>query len=83
MGVLCDGMTEKAVNYVAGIVRKGKYKKSIHIKYHWSSRGTVLSISLNSTGIIPLCQLMNIKCFHPMAAVLEELGKKKVHGRKL
>lgn len=75
------GMTEKAVNHVAKILEKEDIKVNIH-RVPETSWGTVLASAWNSTGIILAMPTYEYKMFPPMAAVLEELGKKKVFGRK-
>ncbi|MSU00783.1 FprA family A-type flavoprotein [Tissierella pigra] len=75
------GMTEKAVNYVAELLEKESIKVNSH-QVPQESWGTVLASAWNSTGIILAMPTYEYKMFPPMAAVLEELGKKKVQGRK-
>lgn len=75
------GMTEKAVNYVAELLEKESIKVNSH-QVPQDSWGTVLASAWNSTGIILAMPTYEYKMFPPMAAVLEELGKKKVQGRK-
>ncbi len=75
------GMTEKAVNYLAKILEKEDIKVNIH-RVPQTSSGTILASAWNSTGIILAMPTYEYKMFPPMAAVLEELGKKRVFGRK-
>lgn len=75
------GMTEKAVNYVAKVLEEENIKFNVH-RVPEVSWGTVLASAWNSTGIILAMPTYEYKMFPPMAAVLEELGKKKVFGRK-
>ncbi|MBU5426096.1 FprA family A-type flavoprotein [Tissierella pigra] len=75
------GMTEKAVNYVVELLEKESIKVKLH-QVPQDSWGTVLASAWNSTGIILAMPTYEYKMFPPMAAVLEELGKKKVQGRK-
>ncbi|MBU5311665.1 FprA family A-type flavoprotein [Tissierella carlieri] len=75
------GMTEKAVNYVVKVLEEENIKFNVH-RVPEVSWGTVLASAWNSTGIILAMPTYEYKMFPPMAAVLEELGKKKVFGRK-
>lgn len=75
------GMTEKAVDYIVKILEGEDIKVNIH-RVPETSWGTVLASAWNSTGIILAMPTYEYKMFPPMAAVLEELGKKKVFGRK-
>lgn len=76
------GMTEKAVDHIKQVLEKEDVKVNIH-RVPEDSWGTVLKSSWNSTGLVLAMPTYEYKMFPPMAAVLEELGKKKVHGRKV
>ncbi|HKM04358.1 MAG TPA: FprA family A-type flavoprotein [Lachnospiraceae bacterium] len=75
------GMTEKAVRYVEKILKKEDIKVHIH-QVPNDSWGSILTSAWTSTGIILAMPTYEFKMFPPMAAVLEELGKKKVMNRK-
>lgn len=75
------GMTEKAVNHAVKILEEENIKVNVH-RVPETSWGTILASAWNSTGIILAMPTYEYKMFPPMAAVLEELGKKKVQGRK-
>lgn len=75
------GMTEKAVNYVKELLEKETIKVNIH-QVPNDSWGTVLTSAWTSTGIILAMPTYEYKMFPPMAATLEELGRKKVANRK-
>lgn len=75
------GMTEKAVNHVVEILKNEDIKVNIH-RVPEDSWGTVLASVWVSTGVILAMPTYEYKMFPPMAAVLEELGKKKAFGRK-
>ncbi|MDF2586577.1 MAG: beta-lactamase domain protein [Anaerocolumna sp.] len=75
------GMTEKAVKHALSILEKEDIKVHVH-KVPEDSWGTVLTSAWTSTGIILAMPTYEFKMFPPMAAVLEELGKKKVLNRK-
>lgn len=75
------GMTEKAVNYVVEELKKYDIKVNVH-KVPEDSCGTVLASVWNSTGVILAMPTYEYKMFPPMAAVLDEIGRKKAVGRK-
>jgi len=75
------GMTEKAVNHVIEVLKKEDIKVNIH-QIPQTDWGTVLTSAWTSTGIILAMPTYEFKMFPPMAAVLEELGRKKVSNRK-
>lgn len=75
------GMTEKAVEHVVEVLEKENIKVNVH-RVPETSWGTVLASAWTSTGIILAMPTYEYKMFPPMAAVLEELGKKKVFNRK-
>ncbi|MBM7562839.1 FprA family A-type flavoprotein [Fusibacter tunisiensis] len=75
------GMTAEAVQFVE------KRLKASGIKYHIhqvpeTSWGEVLTSVWTSSAVILGMPTYEYKMFPPMSAVLEELGKKKVQGRK-
>lgn len=74
------GMTEKAVKYI----EKQLTDKGINVKSHnvvKDSWGTVLASTWEATGIILAMPTYENKMYPPMAAVLEEILKKKVDNR--
>lgn len=75
------GMTEKAVNYAVKILEKENITVHAH-RVPETSWGTILSSAWTSTGIILAMPTYEYKMFPPLAAALEELGKKKVLNRK-
>ncbi len=75
------GMTEKAVKHAVQVLENENIKVHVH-QVPQDSWGEVLTSAWTSTGIILAMPTYEFKMFPPMAAVLEELGKKKVHGRK-
>ncbi len=75
------GMTEKAVKHVVNLLEKEDIKVHIHNVPN-DSWGTVLTSAWTSSAIILAMPTYEFKMFPPMAAVLEELGKKKVNNRK-
>lgn len=76
------GMTEKAVNHIKEILEGEDIKVNAH-RVPQTSWGTILASSWNSTGLVLAMPTYEYKMFPPMAAVLEEMGKKKVCGRKV
>jgi len=75
------GMTEKAVQHVIKVLEQEKIQYNVH-RVPETSWGTILASAWTSTGIILAMPTYEYKMFPPMAAVLEELGKKKVLNRK-
>ena len=75
------GMTEKAVKHAIKVLEGENIKVHVH-NVPETSWGTVLASAWTSTGIILAMPTYEYKMFPPMAAVLEELGNKKVQGRK-
>lgn len=75
------GMTEKAVQHAIKVLEQEKIKLHIH-RVPETSWGTILASAWTSTGIILAMPTYEYKMFPPMAAALEELGKKKVLNRK-
>ncbi|NLY85687.1 MAG: FprA family A-type flavoprotein [Tissierellia bacterium] len=76
------GMTEKAVKHVIDVLEREKIRYHVH-RVPEDSWGTILTSAWTSTGIILGMPTYEYKMFPPMAAVLEELGKKKVFNRKV
>lgn len=75
------GMTETAVKHVVRVLEEEGIPYHVH-QVPAASWGTVLASAWTSTGIILAMPTYEYKMFPPMAAVLEELGKKKVLNRK-
>lgn len=75
------GMTEKAVKHAVRVLENEDIIVHVH-QVPQDSWGEILTSAWTSTGIILAMPTYEFKMFPPMASVLEELGKKKVHGRK-
>jgi len=75
------GMTEKAVHHVITTLEKEDIAVHVH-QVPKDSWGTILTSAWTSTGIILAMPTYEFKMFPPMAAALEELGKKRVCNRK-
>lgn len=75
------GMTEKAVNHVVKVLEKEDITVHVH-QLPQTSWGTILASIWTSTGVILAMPTYEYKMFPPMAAVLLEIGNKKVFGRK-
>lgn len=69
-------MTEKAVKYVIDVLEQEKITYHVH-RVPEDSWGTVLASVWTSTGVILAMPTYEFKIFPPMAAVLEEIGKKR------
>ena len=76
------GMTEKSVDHIKKVLEGEDIKVNSH-RVPQTSWGTILASSWNSTGLVLAMPTYEYKMFPPMAAVLEEMGKKKVCGRKV
>lgn len=75
------GMTEKAVNHAIKVLEQEDIKVNVH-QVPQTSWGTILAAAWTSTGIILAMPTYEYKMFPPLATILEELGNKKVFGRK-
>ncbi|MGB8452496.1 MAG: FprA family A-type flavoprotein [Anaerocolumna sp.] len=75
------GMTADAVSHAVQLLQNEDIVVHVH-QVPEDSWGTVLTSAWTSTGIILAMPTYEFKMFPPMAAVLEELGKKKVNKRK-
>lgn len=75
------GMTEKGVKHAISVLEKEDVKVNVH-RVPEDSWGKVLASAWTSTGIVLAMPTYEYKMFPPMAAMLDELGKKKVHNRK-
>lgn len=75
------GMTSKAVDFVRGYLAAYPVKLNVH-KVPETSWGQVLASAWTSKGMILAMPTYEFKMFPPMAAVLEELGRKKVQNRQ-
>ncbi len=76
------GMTEEAVKAAIEVLEASGIKYHVH-KVPESSWGDILTSVWCSSGIILAMPTYEYKMFPPMAAVLDEIGKKKVQGRKV
>lgn len=75
------GMTEKAVLYAIEVLKELQIKVHV-LRVPEISWGTILAAAWTSSGIILAMPTYEYKMFPPLAAVLEELGRKKVYNRK-
>lgn len=76
------GMTEKAVTHI--INRLNNYPVKVNVcRVPEDSWGTVLGRIWSSANVILAMPTYEYKMFPPMAAVLEEIGKKKVLNRRV
>ncbi len=75
------GMTEKAVRFAETILQREEIPYHIHRvpETSWSS---ILKSVWTSRAVLLAMPTYEYKMFPPMAAVLEELGSKKLTGRK-
>jgi anaerobic nitric oxide reductase flavorubredoxin len=75
------GMTEKAVGPAVEAMEAEGIKVHVH-RVPESSWGDILASVWISTGVVLAMPTYEYKMFPPMAAVLDELGKKKVQHRR-
>lgn len=75
------GMTEKATDYVIDKLKEYPVKVHVH-RVPETSWGQVLASAWTSKAIVLAMPTYEFKMFPPMAAVLDELGKKKVQNRQ-
>lgn len=75
------GMTEKAVKHAVKVLEGENIKVNVH-RVPDTDDGTILMSVWNSTGVILAMPTYEYKMFPPLAAVLDELGRKKATGRK-
>jgi len=75
------GMTEKGVNHMVDYLKKYQDLK-VHVhQVPQTDWGQLLKSTWTSSGVILAMPTYEYKMFPPMAAALEELGKKKVLNR--
>ena len=75
------GMTEKAVHRAVKALEEENISYHIH-RVPDTSWGTILTSVWTSAGIVLAMPTYEYKMFPPMAAILDEMGKKKVQNRK-
>jgi len=74
------GMTEKAVDYAESILRREGIKYS-KLKMPLESESEMLATVFKSAGVIIAAPTYEYKLFPPVAAALNELGRKRVTGK--
>lgn len=74
------GMTEKAVNF-AEIVLKREDIKFYKLKMPLESESEMVATVFKSAGIIIAAPTYEYKMFPPVAAAIDELGRKKISGK--
>lgn len=75
------GMTEKAVRPAIEALEAEGISVHAH-RVPETAWGDIIASAWTSTGIVLAMPTYEYKMFPPMAAVLEELGKKKIQGRR-
>ena len=83
VAILCGsmyGMTAKAVEYIEGILQSEgvKYKK---LEMPLESESEMIATVFKAAGIIIAAPTYEYKLFPPVAAALNELGRKKITGK--
>lgn len=74
------GMTEKAVNYIVDLLEEEGTKYNI-LQVPHVSIGSIMSKSIRAKTIIIAAPTYENNLFSPMATVLEELARKKIHNK--
>jgi len=74
------GMTEKAIDYAVKVLEKQGIKVN-KLKMPLASESEMLATVFGSAGIIIAAPTYEYKLFPPVAAALEEIGRKKVSGK--
>jgi anaerobic nitric oxide reductase flavorubredoxin len=74
------GMTEKAVQRAVKVLAEENIPYHVH-RVPETSWGTILASAWTSTGIILAMPTYEYKMFPPVAAVLDEMGKKRIQSR--
>lgn len=75
------GMTQAAVEHAVKVLENEDIKVNVH-RVPETDDGTILASVWNSTGVILAMPTYEYKMYPPLACALEELGRKKAHGRK-
>lgn len=75
------GMTEKAVDKILEILKRENVKVNV-FKAPYAHIGEVLSKVMRSYGLIFAAPTYEDNMFPPMAAVIDEIGRKKLGGAK-
>ena len=75
------GNTEKAVKPAIEAMEKEGVRVNVH-KVPEDSWGDILTSVWGSSGVVLAMPTYEYKMYPPMAAVLEEIGRKKAHNRK-
>lgn len=75
------GMTEEAVKVAEAVLKASGVDYHIH-RVPETPWGEVITSVWTSTAVILAMPTYEYKMFPPMAAVLDEIGKKKAYGRK-
>lgn len=75
------GMTQKAVDHAIDVLENEGIKVHVH-RVPETDWGTVLTSVWTSTGVVIAAPTYEYKLFPPMAAVLDEIGKKRATNRK-
>lgn len=83
IALLCGsmyGMTEKAINYAEKVLEREGIKVN-KIKMPIESESEMLATIFGAAGIIVAAPTYEYKLFPPVAAAIEEVGRKKVTGK--
>ena len=76
------GMTEKAVKHAEAVLRREKMPYHI-LRVPYAATGEILSKALRSAGLLIAAPTYENKMFPAMAAVIDEMGRKKISPKKV
>lgn len=74
------GMTEKAVNFAESVLKREGIKVN-KLKMPLESESEMVATVFKSAGIIIAAPTYEYKMFPPIAAAIDELGRKKISGK--
>jgi len=74
------GMTEKAVNFAESVLKREGIKVN-KLKMPLESESEMVATVFKSAGIIIAAPTYEYKMFPPVAAAIDELGRKKISGK--
>jgi len=74
------GMTEKAVNFAENVLKREGIKAN-KLKMPLESESEMIATVFKSAGVIIAAPTYEYKLFPPVAAAMDELGRKKITGK--
>lgn len=74
------GMTEKAVNFAEGVLKREGIKVN-KLKMPLESESEMIATVFKSAGVIIAAPTYEYKLFPPVAAAMDEIGRKRITGK--